>query len=316
MALLGAAGCALSYDALRQMAFAIHVRPQLTWLFPIVIDGFIAYGVRALLVLRGAPFRARLYVWTLFAAATAASIWANALHAVRLNQLDVAGSGELHLTDTVVGVLSTIAPLALAGATHLFILISRHGHATERSRSRDLTASPEPGGPLAEQAGTIRSALPADATTAGTAAAMIPAAWVEPAQRQPVPVSGDTSTVPDEQVGTDAAEGPAPVPSAADRVTSEGTVSAHGDEVRAGQRSGGDSGEAVRGSRLGRPADATIPELAQVLATVHDGDGRITRSTARTAIEAAGLSAGNERIKEALELLQSAPAALPHPDAD
>ena len=38
----GAAGCVLSYDALRQMAFAIHVRPALTWLFPVVIDGFIA----------------------------------------------------------------------------------------------------------------------------------------------------------------------------------------------------------------------------------------------------------------------------------
>ncbi|GAQ54855.1 DUF2637 domain-containing protein [Streptomyces acidiscabies] len=120
---LGAAGCALSYDALRQMALAIHVRPTLTWLFPIVIDGFIAYGVRALLVLKDAPLRARLYVWALFGTATAASIWANALHAVRINQ-QTPGDG-LHLGDMVVAVLSTIAPLALAGAVHLYILIAR-----------------------------------------------------------------------------------------------------------------------------------------------------------------------------------------------
>ncbi|MGW3389638.1 DUF2637 domain-containing protein [Streptomyces cinereoruber] len=121
---LGGAGCALSYDALQQMAVAIHIRGFLTYLFPLVIDGFIAYGVRALLVLRDAPLRARLYVWTLFGTATAASIWANALHAVRLNEQTVAGTG-LRLGDTVVAVLSTIAPLALAGAVHLYILIAR-----------------------------------------------------------------------------------------------------------------------------------------------------------------------------------------------
>ncbi|MFI5982064.1 DUF2637 domain-containing protein [Streptomyces sp. NPDC051555] len=122
---LGTAGCALSYDALQQMAVAIHVRGFLTYLFPLVVDGFIAYGVRALLVLASAPLRARLYVWTLFGTATAASIWANALHAVRLNQQTVLASG-LRLGDTVVAVLSTLAPLALAGAVHLYILITRH----------------------------------------------------------------------------------------------------------------------------------------------------------------------------------------------
>ncbi|MDF6045902.1 DUF2637 domain-containing protein [Streptomyces sp. JH14] len=121
---LGGAGCALSYDALQQMAVAIHIRGFLTYLFPLVIDGFIAYGVRALLVLRDAPLRARLYVWTLFGTATAASIWANALHAVRLNQEAGSVTG-LRLGDTVVAVLSTIAPLALAGAVHLYILIAR-----------------------------------------------------------------------------------------------------------------------------------------------------------------------------------------------
>lgn len=123
---LGGAGCALSYDALQQMAVAIHVRGFLTYLFPLVIDGFIAYGIRALLVLRDAPLRARLYVWALFGTATAASIWANGLHAVRLNDEAVAGPGPgLRLEDTVVAVLSTIAPLALAGAVHLYILIAR-----------------------------------------------------------------------------------------------------------------------------------------------------------------------------------------------
>jgi hypothetical protein len=121
---LGGAGCALSYDALQQMAVAIHVRGPLTYLYPLVIDGFIAYGIRALLVLRNAPLRARAYVWFLVGVATTASIWANALHALRLNEERASVTG-LRLGDTVVAVLSTIAPLALAGAVHLYILIAR-----------------------------------------------------------------------------------------------------------------------------------------------------------------------------------------------
>ncbi|MER5183276.1 DUF2637 domain-containing protein [Streptomyces sp. NPDC002896] len=139
---LGGAGCALSYDALQQMAVAIHVRGLLTYLFPLVIDGFIAYGVRALLVLKDAPLRARFYVWTLFGTATAASIWANALHAVRLNQQ--AWNGGLQLGDTVVAVLSTIAPLALAGAVHLYILIARDPDKRTPTTSRTtLSGQPE-----------------------------------------------------------------------------------------------------------------------------------------------------------------------------
>ncbi|WP_323393359.1 DUF2637 domain-containing protein, partial [Streptomyces jumonjinensis] len=105
---LGAAACALSYDALQQMAASIHIRGALTYLFPLIIDGFIAYGVRGLLVLRAAPFTARLYAWTLFGTASAVSIWANALHAVRLNQQGPPGAG-LRLEDVTVGVLSTVA---------------------------------------------------------------------------------------------------------------------------------------------------------------------------------------------------------------
>jgi Protein of unknown function (DUF2637) len=123
--LLAAIGFALSYDALRQMAAAIHIRGVLTYAFPLVIDGFIAIGIGALIILRTAPLNARLYVWVLVGLATATSIWANALHAVRLNQESRHENG-LHLDDATVGALSAIAPLALAGAVHLYLVIRRH----------------------------------------------------------------------------------------------------------------------------------------------------------------------------------------------
>ncbi|MEV1081928.1 DUF2637 domain-containing protein [Streptomyces sp. NPDC050211] len=123
--LLGAAGFAFSYDALRQIAIAIHARESLSYLFPVFIDGFIAYGVRAIVLLRHQRFGARLYAWFLFLAATGASLGANALHAVTLNDGPQAGRSALHLADSVVGVLSTLAPLALAGSVHLYILMAR-----------------------------------------------------------------------------------------------------------------------------------------------------------------------------------------------
>ncbi|WP_420716556.1 DUF2637 domain-containing protein [Streptomyces sp. H27-H1] len=164
---LGTAGCALSYDALQQMAVAIHVRGFLTYLFPLVVDGFIAYGVRALLVLAEAPLRARLYVWMLFGTATASSIWANALHAVRLNQQAPSPNG-LQLGDTVVAVLSTLAPLALAGAVHLYILITRH-HPADQARTRRVEGLAYPrarsGEPVARTVASHREAAGPDRPT-------------------------------------------------------------------------------------------------------------------------------------------------------
>ncbi|MFF3554619.1 DUF2637 domain-containing protein [Streptomyces tsukubensis] len=132
---LGAAGFAFSYDALREMALAIHAHPLLSYVFPVFIDGFIAYGVRALVLLRYSHFGARLYAWFLFLSATGASIWANVLHAVTLNRTAPSDPSALYLGDTAVGVLSVLAPLALGGSVHLFIVVSRTGEQAVADRS-------------------------------------------------------------------------------------------------------------------------------------------------------------------------------------
>ncbi|MFI9787364.1 DUF2637 domain-containing protein [Kitasatospora sp. NPDC051984] len=142
---MGGVGGALSYDALQQMAVAMHIRPELTYLFPVAIDGFIAYGTRALVVLKEAPLRARFYTWSVFGSATATSVWANWTHAVRLNDLTPPSEG-LHLSNWSVGVLSTIAPLVLGGATHLYIVMSRHTSGAD--------ADPEPASETQESSKT------------------------------------------------------------------------------------------------------------------------------------------------------------------
>ncbi|MFJ8863846.1 DUF2637 domain-containing protein [Streptomyces sp. NPDC102451] len=135
VSLLAVAAFALSYDALRQMAAASHIHRALTYAFPLVIDGFIAIGIGALLILRTAPLSARLYVSALVGVATATSIWANVLHAVRLN-LQTRHT-NLALDNITVGVISAIAPLALAGAVHFYLLVARRPTATDRHNSDD-----------------------------------------------------------------------------------------------------------------------------------------------------------------------------------
>lgn len=179
---LGATGGALSFDALQQMAAAIHVRPQLVWLFPLVIDGFIAYSVRGLVVLRTAPFTARLYIWTLFATATATSIGANALHAVRLNQTGTGSDGFLQLGDRTVGLLSVAAPLALAGAVHLYILIARRATGTGPGPVPDRSAD--------------------HAGTGTTVRAAVPPAGQQPSKTRQRPGRGGPSVRPDRQQRT------------------------------------------------------------------------------------------------------------------
>ncbi|MEU6174022.1 DUF2637 domain-containing protein [Streptantibioticus parmotrematis] len=293
--LLGIAGCALSYDALRQMATAVHVRHQLTYLFPVVIDGFIAYGVRALLVLREAPMPARLYAWTLFITATAASIWANGLHALDLNR---PGAVTLHLGDGTVTVLSAIAPLALAGATHLHILITRFGGIT--AARTPVTATPSEVQDGTQALGTLAAEVPytAVAVRPATAPPQQPTTATRAAETEPSPST--------DAPGSGSGQGRDSVP--------DSTVDGPEQESEpAGPNPHESSGQAPETSPGGRPAIASIAELASIISTAHPGNSGLTRDSARKAVTDAGLGAGTDRLAEAMALVRQGTEARPHP---
>ncbi|MFJ8602258.1 DUF2637 domain-containing protein [Streptomyces shenzhenensis] len=306
---LGGAGCALSYDALQQMAIAIHVRGFLTLLFPLVIDGFIAYGVRALLVLRTATLAARCYVWMLFGTATAASIWANALHAVRLNQQQPTGRG-LQLGDLTVGILSTLAPLALAGAVHLYILIAR------RVTESAVAGQPETSGVRTDRIGADRPDTP-----------------VRQAER-PVPVSSGHRTalpVPSAQdagVRTDTS-----CPDTEERADRE-AVSGHPEASAEPEPEDSGRGTDLGGEPVTRPAPVTRLHLAKLPAATTDTGRRtypsdrkpvratdeqlltigrqavaenhnLTRQIVGDAIRAQGHSLGNDRLTALMQRLRA-----------
>ncbi|MFB6533060.1 DUF2637 domain-containing protein [Streptomyces noursei] len=210
MVSLASVGFILSYDALRQVAVAIHVRPVLSYLFPVVVDGFIAYGVRAILLLRDRPFLARLYAWILFFAATGASLWANALHAITLNReapSGPSGPSALHLADSVVGVLSTLAPLALAGSVHLWIIMARTADSSvpDRRTRRPGPVRSDPAGQGETRAGNEASALGASlALPLQPGPSRVSGAGETPADEQDVPVAtvfGPSGSFVDEEAG-------------------------------------------------------------------------------------------------------------------
>ncbi len=291
--LLGMAGCVLSYDSLRQMATADHIRPTLTYLFPVVIDGFVAYSVRALLFLREAPRRARLYASGLFITATGASIWANCLHARDLNQ---PGMVNLHLDDTTVIVLSAIAPLALAGATHLHILITRYsGTASQPPVPATSAGAPGSTQPLSAQAAEVPYTAPA----------------ASPAHPRPADPNTRVTTVDAASASVDETRPEAEYADQQDPDGSEGEPAEEHD--RAGQDPQGDSGQPPTTSMGGRPALASIAELADVIESAHSSGSGLTRDSARKAITDAGLGAGTERLTEAMSLVRQRAEARQHP---
>ncbi|GAA1401606.1 hypothetical protein GCM10009639_44110 [Kitasatospora putterlickiae] len=308
--LLAATGFALFYDALRQMALAIQIRDQLAYLFPLIIDGFVAYSVRALLLLRTAPLTARAYVWLLFGTSTAASIWANTLHAVRLNQLTPATAGHLHLSDTAVGVLSAISPLALAGAVHLGIHTTRHIRPVDQSNGEPVVRNSVP----VPSSGTGRS--PDDGRSTG------PDQTVEVRQTGPNRTANRTAGPlrPADGPDRDRCPGPDPEPDGqfrsdrpsagedlpwtdpdrAEHARTDDTVV----QEAAGQGPSGIAGPSPEPRPVGRPAGAPLEDLAGIAVRAWTDTGRLSRSVVRDAVRAQGLTLSDERLTAVMKMVR------------
>jgi hypothetical protein len=102
---LAAAAFTLSYDALHQLALDSHVRPELAWLWPVVIDGTIVVALLTVLAAKRANARAA-YPWALAGLFSAASVAFNIAHAP---------------DRPVAQLVFAMAPVALVLTTHLLM---------------------------------------------------------------------------------------------------------------------------------------------------------------------------------------------------
>ncbi|MFD9070085.1 hypothetical protein [Streptomyces lasiicapitis] len=121
---LSALSCLLAVDPLRQLATAMHVSAPFTHLFPLTIDGFIALTVYAATLLRSAPLRVRIYVWTLAGIAIGVHTTAVAAFGVLVNRQSA--NDVWHLGDVTVVAALACPPLVMLGTIHLYVLITRH----------------------------------------------------------------------------------------------------------------------------------------------------------------------------------------------
>jgi len=107
------AGFTLSFDAIRAVAVAAHVRPSWAWLMPLSVDGAMSVATVAAVVLRRLG-RRPAYPWLVVLSGAAISIACNALHA----------RGGHPLGERAAMAVSAIPPVMLALSVHLLVVLA------------------------------------------------------------------------------------------------------------------------------------------------------------------------------------------------
>lgn len=133
------AAFALSFDAIRAVAVAAHIRPSLAWLFPVAVDGAMSVATVCAVVLR-ARGRSAAYPWLVVLFGAAVSVVANGLHAW-------VDGGAVALPGPWAVALSAVPPVLLALSIHLLIVLAlsvsdSRSDTSSDSRS-DAPATPE-----------------------------------------------------------------------------------------------------------------------------------------------------------------------------
>lgn len=142
-AVIGIASFVLSFAALWELATMAGVPRNLSWLWPVIVDGTILQATISVIAL--AQFddqrSGRRFFWTVLVIAALVSIGANALHAF------ISQAGTLH--PALSAAIATVAPVSLLAATHgLGILVkipsSRLADLIEKDSSTAIVAATSP----------------------------------------------------------------------------------------------------------------------------------------------------------------------------
>ncbi len=126
------AGFALSYDAIRAVGIAAHIRESWAWLLPVSVDGAMAVATVAAVVLRHATGRTPRYPWFVVIAGAAISIVCNGLHA----------TGTLLDNASVRFAVSSIPPIMLALSIHLLVVLVEVSYRAATAPDADTTDTP------------------------------------------------------------------------------------------------------------------------------------------------------------------------------
>lgn len=123
----------LSFASLSDLARRCGIGPDLSWVWPLLIDGVIVIATVSVVALTGARSqrRAASYPWVLLLSGAGVSVLANASHAVV--------AADASVPTIVAALVATVPPVVLVAATHLTVVLTRD---RELARSADAAACP------------------------------------------------------------------------------------------------------------------------------------------------------------------------------
>lgn len=188
-----AAGFALSYDAIRAVGIASRIRAELGWLLPVSVDGAMAVGTIAAVVLRRMSGRTAWYPWAVVLIGAAISIACNGLHAI-----PPAGAALVIEEQEIRFAVSAIPAVMLALSVHLLVTLVEaasvtggasgaspgHSDASAMARAalvtRHCAAPVDAADALADASSSIVAVTASGASPAGASAAPIGGATASP----------------------------------------------------------------------------------------------------------------------------------------
>nr|WP_296772813.1 DUF2637 domain-containing protein [Rhodococcus sp. (in: high G+C Gram-positive bacteria)] len=140
---IGIASFVLSFAALWDLATMAGVPRNLSWLWPVIVDGTILQATISVIALAQFPDQrgGRRFFWGVLVTAALVSIGANAMHAF------ISQAGTLH--PALSAAIATVAPVSLLAATHgLGILVRIPSvpaaeHPSGGSQARERSLRPE-----------------------------------------------------------------------------------------------------------------------------------------------------------------------------
>ncbi|MGC0252141.1 DUF2637 domain-containing protein [Pseudactinotalea sp. Z1748] len=134
---LALAGFTLSFNALTDLAIHAGIDPNLAWLWPLIVDGFIVVATLSAFGLKRRGRTVTWYPWSALVLFAVVSVAGNAVHAVN--------APELALPLWAASLVSAVPAIALLIASHLLVVL------IEGRRSRPAPRRREPPKPTAER---------------------------------------------------------------------------------------------------------------------------------------------------------------------
>lgn len=113
--LLALGGFTLSFSSLRDLAIASDIQPQLAFVWPLIVDGFIVVATASAFALKRRGRRVTWYPWSAVIVFSAISVTGNSLHAL--------DAPSLRVPIAVAAVVSSVPALALLIASHLLVVM-------------------------------------------------------------------------------------------------------------------------------------------------------------------------------------------------